>query len=160
MKKSLPNLDTDSVLTSQTNKVAIVKAKWNEGFNDEMTKSCQEELFRRGLAEKNLFIKEVPGAFEIPFAVNYLIGNYDLDLIIVIATIIRGETYHFEIVANESARGIMNLMLTKNFPIINGILTVNTEGQARARASIAAENKGKELALSAVMILNDFSKKL
>ena len=73
--------------------------------------------------------------------------------LICFATIIRGETYHFEIVANESARGIMDVMLDYSQPIINGILTVNTEEQALARASVTQDDKGKELALSCLQVL-------
>ena len=73
--------------------------------------------------------------------------------IICFATIIRGETYHFEIVANESARGIMDVMLDYSKPIINGVLTVNTEEQALARASVTQDDKGKELALSCLQVL-------
>ena len=78
---------------------------------------------------------------------------FHLCAIICFGTIIRGETYHFEIVTNESARGIMNVMLKNSKPIINGILTVNNEEQAQVRASKSQDDKGKEFALSLIQVL-------
>lgn len=155
MSKSTPNLDSISLLPHVEDlKIVIVKAKWNESFNNEILQSCKEELLRHKIRKENISVVEVPGAFEIPFIANQ-IGAYqeDVDLIIAIATIIKGETYHFELVANEATRGIMEVMLSHDIPIINGILAVNNEEQASVRASRDKENKGKELALSAIMIL-------
>ncbi len=164
-------------------RIALVIANWNIGYNQEMADSAKETLIKFGIRAENIDSYYTPGAFEMPYACQKLFekdleddedleGDEDLDenaeigvweqshdsftgyhAIICFATIIRGETYHFEIVANESARGIMDVMLDYSKPIINGVLTVNTEEQALARASVTQDDKGKELALSCLQVL-------
>ncbi|MFM7457906.1 MAG: 6,7-dimethyl-8-ribityllumazine synthase [bacterium] len=163
-------------------RIALVIANWNIGYNQEMADSATETLIKFGIRAENIDSYYTPGAFEMPYACQKLFekdleDDEDLEdheagenaeigvweqshdgftgyhAVICFATIIRGETYHFEIVANESARGIMDVMLDYSKPIINGVLTVNTEEQALARASVTQDDKGKELALSCLQVL-------
>ncbi len=139
-------------------KVALVSAKWNISFNQMMCQSAKDTLKQAGLDDNDLDEYQVPGAYEIPFFAQELISTDQYDAVICFATIIRGATRHFEIVADESARGIMQVMLSTAVPIINGILACESEEQADQRANPSKEDKGKEIALSLVDILAELEK--
>jgi 6,7-dimethyl-8-ribityllumazine synthase len=177
MRHSRPEFKLEEILENlylENIRIALVIANWNIGYNQEMADSAKETLIKFGIRAENIDSYYTPGAFEMPYACQKLFekdleDDEDLDedeileidddsfsgyhAVICFATIIRGETYHFEIVANESARGIMDVMLDYSKPIINGVLTVNTEEQALARASVTQDDKGKELALSCLQVL-------
>jgi 6,7-dimethyl-8-ribityllumazine synthase len=180
MRHSRPEFKLEEILENlylENIRIALVIANWNLGYNQEMADSARETLIKFGIRAENIDSYYTPGAFEMPYACQKLFekdleDDEDLDenaeigvwkqshdsftgyhAIICFATIIRGETYHFEIVANESARGIMDVMLDYSKPIINGVLTVNTEEQALSRASVTQDDKGKELALSCLQVL-------
>lgn len=150
MRESKPEFQISSINTES--RIAVIVAKWNASFNDEMYASAIEALQGSGVQDIMRF--DVPGAFEMPVLCLHLAETEKYDAIICLGTIIRGATYHFEIVANESARGIMDVMLATGIPIINGILTCNSSEEAEIRASRQREDKGRELALSCVETLN------
>lgn len=154
MRESKPKFNT---LQLGDVAIAIISAKWNSDYNNEMLESAEAALVESGIAEDKLDIFEVPGAFEIPYLAKKLAETSDYDAILCYATIIKGDTYHFDIVANESARGIMDVMLQTDVPVFNGILAVNTPAQAQVRASRSAEDKGREVALSALALLAEIS---
>ena len=150
MRESKPEFQNSPINTES--RIAVIVAKWNSSFNDEMYASAKEALQQSGV--KDIIRFDVAGAFEMPVLCLHLAETENYDAIICLGTIIRGATYHFEIVANESARGIMNVMLATGIPIINGILTCNNSEEAEIRASRQREDKGRELALSCVETLN------
>jgi len=154
MRDSKPNLEIKS---SANLRVGIIKAKWNEHYNDQMLASAQNALLEAGTATHNIKVFEVPGAFEIPVFALHLAQSKNFDVIICLATIIKGATYHFDIVANESARGIMDVALKTGVPVINGILACNNAKQAELRASAKKEDKGREIALSAISLINSLN---
>lgn len=131
-------------------RVALVYAQWNKEYNLEMLESAQDELEANGVETIEVF--RVPGAFELPLMAQRIADTDNFDAIIVFATVIKGATIHFELVANESTRGIMSVSLECELPVINGILACNTEEQAKERASRKQEDKGKELALSCLQL--------
>ena len=139
-------------------RIAIVHATWNHEFNSEMAKAAREVLESRGIS--NIDDYEIPGAFEMPVFCKRLSQSLTrkYDAILCYATVIRGETAHFDLVANESTRGIMQVATDTGLPILNGILACENEAQAAARAGIAHENKGAEVALSALALLHELSK--
>jgi len=96
----------------------------------------------------------VPGALEIPLAVKTALDSGDYDAVIALGAVIRGSTYHFEIVANESARCLSNLALESSMPVINGVLTVDTIEQAIERAGTKAGNKGADAAVAAMEMVS------
>lgn len=155
MRHSRPSFDTKKFTApNETLKIALLIANWNISYNQQMADSARDTLIISGLKAENISEYYIPGAFEIPYFCQKLFEQKkELDAIICFGTVIRGETYHFEIVANESARGIMDVMLKSSKPIINGILTVNTEEQAEQRASSKKDNKGAEFALSCLQVL-------
>ena len=130
-------------------KFLIVEARFYDRLNDMLVKGAKDELTRAGHAYEMM---TVPGALEIPGAISMASESGQYDGFVAIGVVIRGETYHFEIVAGESARGIMALTMD-GLPIGNGILTVENETQAIVRADPAQGNKGGEAAKAAMALL-------
>ena len=129
--------------------IGIVQARFNAGITNELTRACIEQLRELGVQAKHIEIMQVPGALEIPVALQALAKKNYYDALIAIGCIIRGETYHFELVANESGAGVSRVALDYEVPIANAILTVENEEQALARQTIngiAAANVAVEMA--------------
>ena len=154
MRHSKPSFEINKSKVENL-RIALVSAEWNKGYNLEMLESAREELIAQGLDAENIDEYTVPGAFEIPLMALKLADTDAYDAIIVFATVIKGATIHFELVASESTRGIMTASLDTEIPIINGILACNTEEQAEERASRSKEDKGKELALSCLQLCSE-----
>ena len=126
--------------------VAIVRARFNESVGLGLLGSCTQRLRQLGVAEDAISVVTVPGALEVPLALQKLAATGRYDALIALGAVIRGETYHFEIVSNESAAGISAVALDSGIPIANGILTTETEAQAEARVI----QKGSDCAEAAV----------
>ena len=128
--------DLDAI-TSQLNgkklRIGIVQARWNADINDSLAEACLGELMQLGVKAKNVTLVQVPGALEVPLALQALADRSDYDALIALGCIIRGETYHFELVANESGAGVTRISLDHGLPIANAILTVENLEQAQAR---------------------------
>jgi 6,7-dimethyl-8-ribityllumazine synthase len=117
-------------------RLGIVASRFNEQLASQLLERAQAEARKLG-AEAS--VVSVPGALEIPIALQWLAQTERFDALVAIGTVIRGETYHFEVVANESARGVMEVALEFGLPIANGILTTEDEAQAEARLEKGAE---------------------
>mgnify|MGYP000808575223 FL=1 len=113
--------------------IGIVMSRFNAWAGEGLLDACKAELLKLGVREDDITLMTVPGALEIPFALQRLASTDNYDALIAIGTVIRGETYHFELVSNESAAGIMQVSLDFDIPVANAVLTVETEEQARAR---------------------------
>ena len=128
--------DLDAI-TSQLNgkklRIGIVQARWNADITDTLAEACLGELMQLGVKAKNVTLVQVPGALEVPLALQALADRSDYDALIALGCIIRGETYHFELVANESGAGVTRISLDHGLPIANAILTVENLEQAQAR---------------------------
>jgi 6,7-dimethyl-8-ribityllumazine synthase len=131
-------------------RVAIVQARFNESVGIAQREACVQELLRLGVDQSDIVIATVPGALEIPLALSQLAETGRFDALIALGAVIRGETYHFEVVSNESASGISRVALEFHIPIANGVLTVETDEQAAVRAS----EKGRDCANVAVEMAN------
>jgi 6,7-dimethyl-8-ribityllumazine synthase len=127
-------------------RVGIVVSRFNRPIGEALLQSALKSLADAGVEEGSISVASVPGALEAPLALQRMAQTGDYDALVALGAVIRGETYHFEIVANESAAGIASVQLEFGIPIGNGILTTETEEQARDRASA----KGGEAALAAV----------
>ena len=125
-------------------RVGIVRSRFNERIGAALLEACRERL--EELRVKTVTLVSVPGSLEVPFAVQKLANTEKYDALVALGAVIRGETYHFEIVANESASGLMQVQLDSGIPVANGILTADTEEQAQNRAA----QKGKDCAEVAV----------
>ena len=130
--------------------IGIVQARFNESVTNALALACRKELALLGVEDKNITLVQVPGALEVPSALQALAESNNYDALIALGCIIRGETYHFELVANESGAAIMRLALDYQLPIANAILTVENIAQALARQ----DDKGRDAARVAVEMAN------
>jgi 6,7-dimethyl-8-ribityllumazine synthase len=130
--------------------IGIVRARFNDMITTRLAQACLAELAALGVADKHITQVVVPGALEVPVALKAMADSEDFDALIAIGCIIRGETYHFELVANESGAGVSRVALDHQIPIANAILTVENLAQAEARA----EDKGRDAAQVAVEMAN------
>ena len=131
-------------------KIGIVLSRFNEAIGGQLLKGANAALREAGVTDKEVVLVTVPGALETPLALQLLAQTRRFDALVALGAVIRGETYHFEIVANESAAGVSSVALEFGVPIGNGILTSNTDAQALARA----EHKGREATLAAIEMAN------
>ena len=131
-----PNLDGRAL------RIGIVQSRFNPDICSGLLSACMAELDRRGVAAEDITLATVPGALEIPIILGAMAASRRYDGLIALGAIIRGETYHFEIVANESARGIAEIQILNDVPIANAILTTENNAQAEARMYV----KGAEAA--------------
>ena len=130
--------------------IGIVRARFNDELTSALAQACLAELRALGVDEGDIRHVTVPGALEVPVALKALAETGDHDALVALGCIIRGETYHFELVANESGAGVTRVALDSGLPIANAILTVEDEAQAWARA----EDKGRDAARVAVEMAN------
>lgn len=127
-------------------RIGLVQARFNEKLTGALATACRAELVRLGVAEDDIRHVTVPGALEVPVALQAMARTGRYDALVALGCIIRGETYHFELVANESGAGVTRLTLDHALPIANAILTVENDAQAWARA----EEKGRDAGTVAV----------
>ena len=127
-------------------RVGIVQARWNEGITNALAHACQQELLAMGMAPDAIDHVVVPGALEVPVALQAMAVRGGYDALIALGCIIRGETYHFELVANESGAGVTQVSLAHKLPIANAIITTENLEQAIARQT----EKGQDAARVAV----------
>ncbi len=130
--------------------IGIVQARFNEGITNALAEACKQELIALGVDPKNITHVQVPGALEIPCALQALAESDKFDALVALGCIIRGETYHFELVANESGAAVTRLALDYQLPIANAILTTENLAQAMARQ----DEKGCDAARVAVEMAN------
>jgi 6,7-dimethyl-8-ribityllumazine synthase len=131
-------------------RVGIVLSRFNAAIGDGLLAGALRALAEAGVADDDIVVATVPGALETPLALQRMAQTGDYDALVALGAVIRGETYHFEIVAGESASGVAGVQLEFGIPIGNGILTTNTDAQAQARA----EAKGFEAAEAALELAN------
>lgn len=131
-------------------RVAIVRARFNEAIGAGLLAACMERLTALGVAPERVSVVSVPGALEIPLALQQLAATGHYHALIALGAVVRGDTYHFEVVSNESAAGVTQVQLDAGLPVANGILTTDTEEQALARVA----QKGSDCAEAAVEMAN------
>ena len=125
-------------------------SRFNPNIGDGLLAACQAELVKLGVKDGDITLATVPGALEISVILQQMALSEDFDALIALGAIIRGETYHFEVVANESARGISQVQVDTGVPVANAVLTTNDDEQAIARMQI----KGAEAAQVAIEMAN------
>ncbi len=131
--------------------VGIVATRFNDFISKSLLNACLMELKRQGVKDASITTIWVPGAVEAPLAAKKLLAMKKIDAVICLGAVIRGDTFHFEVVANESARGMMDVALSAGKPVINGILTTDTIDQAQKRArDKGGANKGRDAAAAAM----------
>lgn len=141
-------------LIGQGLKIAITVGRFNEFITSKLLSGALDALKRHGVAEENVAVAWVPGAFEIPHVTKRLLQSGKYDAVIALGAVIRGATPHFDYVASEVAKGIANLSLAADTPAIFGVLTTDSIEQAIERAGTKAGNKGWEAAVTAIEMAN------
>lgn len=131
-------------------KIGIVLSRFNSNIGDGLLDACHAELLKLGVAAEDITIATVPGALETPLILSHMALSNQYDALIALGAIVRGETYHFEVVANESARGISEVQLNTGIPVSNAILTTESNAQAVARMGV----KGAEAAQVSIEMVN------
>lgn len=118
-------------------RLGIVASRFNDALSGKLLQRARDEAAKLGVQE--LTVEQVPGALEIPLALQWMAQSGKFDCLAAIGCVVRGDTYHFEVVANESARGVMDVALEFGIPVANGILTTDDEAQAEARLDKGAQ---------------------
>jgi 6,7-dimethyl-8-ribityllumazine synthase len=148
MNKIVNKIDIN--LNGAGKKIGIVQSRFNADICDGLLSACYAELLKLGVKAADIRIATVPGALETPLILQHMALSEKYDALIALGAIIRGETYHFEVVANESARGISEVQLNTGVPVANAVLTTQDDEQAIARMHI----KGAEAAQVAIEMAN------
>lgn len=144
MKELEPNMKGNGM------RIGIVLSRFNPEVGDGLLSGCKTELARLGVADGDIVLATVPGALEVPLVLLRMANSQKFDALVALGAVIRGETYHFEIVANESARGVSEVQLSTGVPVANAILTTENDEQALARMA----TKGAEAAQAAIEMAN------
>lgn len=141
-------------LVAQNMKVAIVAARFNEFITSKLIGGAMDGLTRHGVREEDIKLAWVPGAFEIPLIAGKLAKSGKYDAVICLGAVIRGSTSHYDLVCNEVAKGVAQVSLASEVPVLFGVVTTDTIEQAIERAGTKAGNKGYDCALGAVEMVN------
>ena len=144
MREIKPNLDGAGL------KIGVVLSRFNSNIGDGLLNACKDELLKLGVSTDAITVATVPGALETPLVLQHMAMSGEYDALVALGAIIRGETYHFEVVSNESARGISEVQFNAGIPVANAVLTTENDDQAIARMHV----KGAEAAQVAVEMAN------
>ena len=148
MSNQVPNVTSSEI--SKEARIAIAAARFNATIVDELLVGCVRRLIQLGVENDHIIIHRVPGAFELPLAAKALARTKRFAAVICLGAVVRGDTPHFEYVAGECARGIMDVSLSEALPVIFGVLTTNTEQQALDRIGGTHGHAGERAAEAAV----------
>ena len=143
-------------LTGEGLKIGIVASRFNEFITSKLISGAQDCLIRHGVKAEDITLAWVPGAFEIPIMAKKMAMNMSFDAVICLGAVIRGATSHYDMVCNETAKGIAQVGLTTGVPVLFGVVTTDTIEQAIERAGTKAGNKGYDAAISAIEMANAF----
>ena len=146
--------DYSANLVSKDKKYAVLVARFNHFITDRLVEGCIDALKRHETKDENIDIIRVPGAFEIPLAAKKLAKKEEYDAVICLGAVIRGDTPHFDYVCAEVSKGVANVSLESEKPVIFGVITTDTIDQALQRSGVKAGNKGSEAALAAIEMVN------
>ena len=139
-----------TVLAGKGLAVGVVMSRFNQDIGEGLLAACTGELKRLGVAEGDIEIAAVPGALEIPLVLQTMAQSRRFDALVALGAVIRGDTYHFEVVSNDACRAVMEVQLETGVPVANGILTCENDDQALARM----QQKGSDCAQAAVEVAN------
>ena len=141
-------------LQGRGRKIGIIVARFNSFISEKLLEGALDSLIRSGVADDDIDVARVPGAFEIPLVAKKMAGSGKYDAVICIGVVIRGATPHFDYVAGEVAKGTAQVMLDAGVPVLFGVLTTESIEQAIERAGTKAGNKGSDVAVAAIEMIN------
>lgn len=151
--QNLSDYDINSVPSATGMRFGIVMAEWNHAITSAMTQGAVDTLIKHGVAKDDVIVKQVPGTFELPLGGQFLAEYTDVDAVILIGSVIQGETRHFDFICQGVTQGTVDLNLKYNKPFIFGVLTTDNEQQALDRAGGRLGNKGDEAAVTAIKMV-------
>ena len=143
-------LELEPNLSGKGLRIGIAMARFNQDVCEGLLSACCQELGKLGVAPENVTIATVPGALELPLVLQTMGQSGKFDALVALGSVVRGETYHFEVVSNESARGITDVQVQTGVPVANGVLTTEDDDQALSRM----QQKGADAAQAAVEMAN------
>lgn len=153
INKNLSEYYASTVPNGTNFKVAIIRSEWNEDITNNLANGAEEALLENGVLPENIYKLDVPGAFELPLAAQWVADKEDIDAVICIGTVIRGETSHFDFVSQGVSQGVKDVALKSGKPIIFGVLTDDTKQQSIDRSGGIHGNKGIEAGITALKML-------
>ena len=145
-------------LIAKAKKFAIIVSRFNEFISSKLLEGARDALTRHGAGENDITVLWVPGSFEIPPVAQKLARSKKYDAVICLGTVLRGDTPHFDYIANEAAKGIAKVAMDEKVPCVFGVITADTLEQAIERAGTKSGNKGRDAALSAIELANLYEK--
>lgn len=152
--KNLSEFEGSDIPNASGMKIGIVWSEWNTQITGALKQGAYDTLVKYGAKPQNIIVKTVPGAFELTLGAQYMLKNTDMDAVICIGCVIQGDTKHFDFICDSVAKGITDLNIKFNKPVIFGVLTPNTMQQAIDRAGGIHGNKGDEAAVTAIKMLD------
>ena len=144
----------EGMIVANGAKIGIVAARFNEFIVSKLVSGAEDALLRHSVNPDDISVAWVPGAFEIPLTAQKMAQSGKYDAVICVGAVIRGDTAHYDLVCNESAKGIAQVELATGIPVLFGVITTENIEQAIARAGSKAGNKGYDCALSAIEMVN------
>lgn len=148
--KNLSNYDPNQIPDGTDFSIGIVVSEWNIEVTQNLLDGAVDTLLKQGVKREKIFVKWVPGSFELPLAAQWLIQQHSPNAAIALGSVIQGETKHFDFVCDACAQGVKDVSLSTNTPVVFGVLTDNTMDQAVARSGGKHGNKGVECAVAAL----------
>jgi 6,7-dimethyl-8-ribityllumazine synthase len=149
---------TRGAATGSGRKIALVVSRFNESITTALRLGAEGELLRHGVAQADIDVYEVPGAFELPCVAERVARLQKHDAVVCLGAVIRGATPHFDFVAAEAAKGVAAVAAKASCPVLFGVLTCDTEEQARERSGGKAGNKGADCARAALELVDLYQK--
>ena len=158
LNNNLSEYDITQVPDGKSMKIGIVVSEWNEEITKGLLNGAHSTLLKHGILEENIIVQFIPGSFELPLAAQWLLEHTEVDSVICLGSVIRGETAHFDYVCSGVSQGIKDVSLKYSKPVIFGVLTDDNIEQSRARSGGIHGNKGDEAAVTAIKMLGLRSK--
>lgn len=152
--KNLSEYNSEKLIDASGKRFGLVVAEWNKEITDSLCKAAYETLLKHGALPQNIHRNTVPGSYELPLAAQFLAASNEIDAVICLGVVIKGETKHDDYINHAVAQGLMQVSLKFNKPVIFGVLTTNTLEQAQARSGGDYGNKGVEAAVAAIQMLS------
>ncbi|MDR2765169.1 MAG: 6,7-dimethyl-8-ribityllumazine synthase [Tannerella sp.] len=152
--QNLSDYNFDSVPDASSLRVGIVVSEWNQAITEKLLEGTCNTLERHGVKVENIHVERVPGSFELTFGARQLAEHRELDVVIALGCVIRGDTPHFDYVCSGVTQGITSLNQQYDIPFIFGLLTTDTQRQSEERAGGRYGNKGDEAAITAIKMVD------
>ncbi len=157
---NLSAYDSDSVPNGTDMRIGIVVSEWNENITKALLDGAYKTLIKHGVKEENILIDFVPGSFELIFGAKHLVENKEIDAVITLGSVVRGDTPHFDYVCSGVTQGIADMNIRYDIPFIFGLLTTDNMQQAEDRAGGKHGNKGDECSITALKMIDFYRRNL